>query len=62
MRKVNDSLRKKFARRLLILAILLPPFMGVTSISKDERPHLRQTPKQILIHGSKSYLDPNPSF
>jgi hypothetical protein len=60
----TSSTAKALLRRLLIGMVMLPPMVGVSSISKDEesRPRMKVHANQIVIPGSPSYLDPNPSF
>lgn len=64
MKTVSKSIRGALFRRLLIGAVMLPPIVGVTSIEKEEKPHAKMVvhSAEIVIPGSASYLDPNPSF
>lgn len=58
------KIRSALLRRLIICAVILPPVVGVTGIWKSDDTHLRLfvAGKTIVIPGSQSYLDPNPSF
>ena len=56
-------MKKRVMRRILILAVMCPPLIGVTKINDDEKhAGLRKVGARIVIHGSPSYLDLNPSF
>lgn len=57
-------MKKRILRRLLILTVMCPPFVALTKINDDVKPEaaLHRVAQRIVIHGSPSYLGPNPSL
>ncbi len=62
----NNKAMLGFLRRLLVAAVIFPSIVAISSISPDElnKPHhqMRQVGSRLVIPGSPSYLDLNPSF
>ncbi len=62
MSELKNKLSKPFLRRLLIGLVIFPPMVAITNSEREERVTMKAVGQQIVIPGSKSYLDPNPSF